>query len=224
VTTTTQEQPRRTGAFGVLPYLLDIVVPLVSFYALTSAGLTPFWSLVIGGALTTVISITNTIRRGRLDNLGVLVIAEIILGLILDFTVRDPRLTLARGSLFIALAGIWVLVNTFTGRPITVDATKPFAAKKGGAAGIAAFEWLAHHSQDFLRIQRALSAVWSLTFLAYAMVRVILIYNVTISQAVWLTEIPGISAVIICLIASARSGKRLEALVKQRMEHAADHS
>src|SRR4051794_4514539 len=114
------------GAVGVLPYLLDIVAPLVSYYALTSMGLSPFWALVIGGALTAVVSTVNTIRRGRLDNLGILVIVEIILGLTLDLTVHDARLTLARGSLFIALAGTWVLVNAFTGRPVTVDATKPF--------------------------------------------------------------------------------------------------
>jgi hypothetical protein len=36
---------------------------------------------------------------------------------------------------------------------------------------------------------------------------------------VWLTEIPGILAVVICLIASARAGKQLEALVNDRMEH-----
>src|SRR4051794_4517334 len=90
-------RPAAGGVLGFLPYLLDVVVPLVSYYALTSLGLKPFWALVIGGALTAVNSIINTIRRGRIDNLGVLVIVEIILGLVLDLTVRDPRLTLARG-------------------------------------------------------------------------------------------------------------------------------
>jgi hypothetical protein len=217
---TSAEEPVRParGIIGVLPYLLDIVVPLVSYYALTSAGLSSFWSLVIGGALTAIVSIVNTIRRGKLDNLGILVIVEIALGLVLDLAVRDPRLTLARGSLFIALAGVWILVNTFTGRPVTVDATKPFAAKKGGTKGVIAFEWLAQHCQRFVRIQRSLSTVWSVMFLAYAVVRLIVIYNVNVSEAVWLNEVPGIIALLICLIASARAGKQLEALVYDRME------
>jgi hypothetical protein len=96
---------RARGITGLLPYLLDILLPLVSYYALTAAGLSPFWSLVTGGALTSIVSVRNTIRRGRLDSLGVLVIAEIALGLALDLAVRDPRLTLARGSLLISLAG-----------------------------------------------------------------------------------------------------------------------
>jgi hypothetical protein len=221
VSTATEGRGRRVrDLIGVLPYLLDIIVPLVSYYVLTSVGLSPFWSLLVGGALATIVSVTNTLRRGRIDNLGVLVIVEIALGLVLDLAVRDPRLTLARGSLFIALAGIWILVNTFTGRPLTVDATKPFAAKKGGTDGVIAFEWLAQNSARFLRIHRALSTVWSVMFLAYATMRVVVIYRVTISQAVWLTEVPGIIAVAICLAASARAGKQLEALVNDRMTHA----
>ena len=219
----TDAQARRTSRkIGALPYLLDIIVPLVAYYSLTSLGLSSFWSLVIGGALTAIFSIINTIRRRRIDNLGILVIVEITLGLVLDLTVRDPRLTLARGSLFIALAAIWVLVTTFTGRPVTVDATKPFAAKKGGQNGVIAFEWLAENSKPFIRIHRSLSTVWSLTFLAYAVIRVVVIYNVSISQAVWLNNIPGIIAVVICIIASARAGKQLEALVNDRIEQTAE--
>jgi len=217
-------QARRVrGIVGVLPYLLDIVIPLVSYFVLTSVGLSSFWSLVVGGALTAIVSIINTIRRGRIDNVGVLVIVEITLGLVLDLAVRDPRLTLARGSLFIALAGIWILVNAFTGRPVTVDATKPFAAKKGGKDGVLAFEWLAANSHRFVRIHRSLSAVWSMAFLAYAAMRVVVIYSVSVSEAVWLNEIPGLLAVAICLIASARAGKQLEALVNDRMKDMSDH-
>ncbi|WP_055494907.1 VC0807 family protein [Streptomyces sp. TP-A0356] len=224
VSTATEGQVRHArGIIGVLPYLLDIIVPLVSYYVLTSVGLSPFWSLLIGGALTTIVSIINTIRRGKIDNLGVLVIVEIALGLVLDLAVRDPRLTLARGSLFIALAGIWILVNTFTGRPITVDATKPFAARKGGTDGIIAFEWLAQNSQRFLRVHRSLSTVWSVMFLAYATMRVVVVYSVTTSEAVWLTEVPGIVAVAICLIASGRAGKQLEALVNDRMKYMSEN-
>jgi hypothetical protein len=217
--TEAEARPAR-GITGVLPYLLDIVLPLVSYYALTSAGLSPFWALVAGGGLTAFASLINTLRRGRIDSLGVLVIVEIALGLVLDLAVRDARLTLARGSLFIAVAGIWILASTGTGRPVTVDATKPFAAKKGGRAGVLAFEWLAEHSRRFLRIQRWLSAVWGAMFLAYAAARLTIIFSVSISRAVWLTEVPGLVAVAICLIVSARAGKQLEALVYDRMARA----
>jgi hypothetical protein len=210
--------PRSTrGTLEALPYLLDFVVPLVAYYALTAAGLSSFWSLTIGGALTGVTSVANTIRRRKIDGLGLLVIAEIALGLVLIVTTRDPRLVLARGSLYLAVAGIWVLASSFIGRPLTIDATKPFAARKGGEDGLAAVEWLAANSAPFMRIHRALSALWGLMFLAYAVVRVIIIYNTSISRALWITEIPGIIAIGICLIASRQAGQRLKALVNERM-------
>ena len=207
------------GFLRVLPYFLDVIVPLVSFYVLRTAGLSTFWALVVGGALTAPISVVNTIRRGKLDRLGILVIAELVLGIVLDLTVRDARFTLARGSLFIALAAIWILASAFTSRPLTVDATKPFAAAKGGQNGSNAFEWLAANSSRFLRIHRCVCVVWGVLLLAYATVRVIIIYSVSVSEGVWTTEIPGIIAIGICLIVSRQAGKRLEALVNERMEH-----
>ncbi len=219
VTTTTGVRPQRSRGFlGVLPYLLDLVIPLVAYYSLTAAGLTPFWALVIGGGVTAVVALVNTFRRGRLDKLGALVILEIALGITLDLTVQDARLTLARASLFILVAGAWFLGTTFTGRPVTVDVTKGFAARKGGPQGVAAFEWLADNSAPFMRIQRWLSSVWAIMFIAYALLRVVVIYNVDISQAVWLNELPGLAAVLICVAASARAGKKLGTMVFARMD------
>jgi len=202
----------------VLPYLLDVVVPLASYYTLPRLGLSTFWALVVGGALTAVVSLVNTIRRGKLDKLGVLVIVEIILGIVLDLAVRDARLTLARGSLFIAVAGAWVLASTFTRHPVTVNVTRPFALKKGGAEGGAAFDWLAEHSLRFLRIQRILSSVWAVAFLAYAVLRVVVIYSAAnVAQALLVNEIPGFLAVLTGMAASAVYGKQLEKLVYERM-------
>ena len=221
-------QPRQPRAIiAALPYLLDFIVPLVAFYALTAAGLSSFWSLTIGGALTGVISVATTVRRGKLDGLGLLVIAEIALGLVLIATTRDPRLVLARSSLYLALAGIWVLASAVLRRPVTINTSKAFAARSDGQQGIAAVDWLAANSAPFLRIHRWLSALWGGMFLLYAVVRVAIIYSTSVSRAVSISEIPGIVAIGICLIASRQAGKRLEALANERLResggNAANH-
>ena len=211
-------QPRRSrDVIALLPHLLDFAVPLVAFYALTGAGLSSFWALTIGGALTGVVSVVNTIRRGRLDGLGLLVIAEIALGLVLIATTRDPRLVLARSSLYLALAGIWVLASAVIRRPVTISSSKAFAAKSNGQDGIIAVDWLAANSEPFLRIHRGLSALWGGMFLLYAVVRVAIIYSTSVSRAVSISEIPGIVAIGICLIVSRQAGKRLEALASERL-------
>jgi hypothetical protein len=130
------ETPARPfdGLVRLLPYALDIVVPLASYARLRALGASTFWALIVGGLLTAATTVVNTIRRARLDRLGALVLSEVALGVVLDFVIRDPRLMLARGSLYLAIGAVWVLVNAFTARPLTVDACKPMAAKGGPGA------------------------------------------------------------------------------------------
>jgi hypothetical protein len=214
---TTETKRTRPGFLGVLPYLFDIVIPLVTYYVLKSFGASDFSALLAGGLLTSANTLMNTIRRGRLDSLGVLVVLELVVGIALDVTLRDPRLLLARGSFFVAVAGVWALATTFTSRPMTVDASKPMAAK-GGPRRLAAFEWCARHHPVFLRVHRRLSLLWSLMFIAYAVLRVVIIYRAgSVGASIWLNEIPGIVGVAICLAASARAGKVLEKIVDRRV-------
>jgi hypothetical protein len=117
----------------------------------------------------------------------------------------------------VALAGIWVLVSAVIRRPVTVSTSKAFAARSNGQDGIVAVDWLAANSEPFLRIHRALSGLWGVMFLVYAVVRVVIIYSTSVSRAVSISEIPGIIAIGICLIASRHAGKRLEALVNERL-------
>jgi hypothetical protein len=73
-------------------------------------------------------------------------------------------------------------------------------------------------------IHRRLSALWGVMFLGYAVVRVVIIYHTTVARAVSVTEIPGIIAIGICLIASRQAGKRLEALVKERLRESVERA
>ena len=213
------ETPARPldGLVRLLPYGLDIVLPLASYATLRALGASTFWALIAGGLLTAAATAVNTIRRRRFDRLGVLVLSEVTLGVVLDFVIGDPRLMLARGSLYLAIGGIWVLVNAFTARPLTVEACKPWAAKHGPPA-IAAYEWAAANSPAFLRIHQALSLAWSAAFLAYAVLRVVIIYSASsVGQSMWLNEIPGVVAYGVCLLVSAWACRWLAGIVESRL-------
>src|SRR5438874_10824041 len=106
------------------------------------------------GLLHPANTVANSVHSHSLNRLGALVLFEVALGLVLDFVIRDPRLMLARGSLYLAVGAVWVLVNVFTTRPLTVDAAKPMAARHGPRV-TAAYEWCAANSPVFLRIPRA---------------------------------------------------------------------
>lgn len=214
------EQPVRPrgGLLGVLPYLLDLIFPIVAFFVLKKLGASDFWALTAGGLLTLAVTVVNTIRRAKVDSIGLLVLLELALSVVLTFAVRDPRLILARPSLYIAVAALWILGKTFTGRPPTVDTSKPMAYK-GDPRRLVAYEWAAEHSPAFLRIHRVVSSIWCVTFLVYAGLRLVIIYTVDdIGETVWLNEIPGVIGIAICLFAAARAGGRLEKIVDERVE------
>ena len=70
------------------------------------------------------------------------------------------------------------------------------------------------NSREFIRIHRIISGVWFLVFLVYAVLRLVIIYSVhDIKESVWLTEVPGVVGIVICMFASARAGNRLEKIV-----------
>lgn len=213
--------PSRQQVKQVLPFVLDLVLPTVAFYGLKQAGAGDYWALTGGALLTTVNAVFTTVRRRRLDSLGLLVILEILLALVLTVTLRDARLVLARPSFYLLLAGAWLLYKAFTPRPLTVEASRPMAVK-GDPQRKIAYEWCVANVPEFLRVHRRVSVLWAAMIIAYAVVRVLIIYSVPdVGTSVWLNEVPGILALSVCLAAAGRAGKRLGAIVDERVAAAA---
>lgn len=206
------------GLLDALPYVLNLVLPIAAYFILTALGLSDFWALTIGGLLTGVNAVVNTVRRGKLDSLGLLVLVEVALSVALIFGTQDPRLVLARPSLYIAVGGVWVLAKAFSRRPVTIDASKPMATK-GNPQRTAAFEWCAANDDTFRRAHRDLSVLWGVVFLVYSIARLVVIYSVNnLSESVWLTEVPGIIGIVICLLAAKNAGEKLKKTIDAQLE------
>src|SRR4030095_6542208 len=89
---------------ALLPTLLDLVIPTAGYFLLHWAGLSDVWALTIAGAVTALHAAVITIRRGRLDALGLLIVAEIAVSVALTVITQDPRLVLARPAVYLAVA------------------------------------------------------------------------------------------------------------------------
>src|SRR4030095_1032363 len=98
---------------ALLPTLLDLVIPTAGYFLLHWAGLPDVWALTIAGSATGVHAAVNTIRRGRLDALGLLIVAEIAVSVALVASTGDPRLILARPAGYLAGARVGNLVLCF---------------------------------------------------------------------------------------------------------------
>jgi hypothetical protein len=184
---------------AALPMVLDIVIPVVGYYLLHAIGLSDFWALTLAGAATAVHAIANTIRRGRLDRIGTLVVLEIALSVVLFFVTRDPRIVLLKPSFYTAVAGFYLLFTCLSGQPFSAQSSRPFATG-GDPERERAYEAALVHSAGFRREHRRITAVWGVLWLAESVVRVVVVLQFSIAEGVLLGQLPGIVAVVAGII------------------------
>jgi hypothetical protein len=213
MTTQAAAPPAATGGWrALLPTLLDLVIPTAGYFALHWAGLPDAWALTIAGSATGVNALANTIRRGRLDVLGLLVVAEVAVSVVLVVVTADPRLVLVRPAAYLAVAGVVNLVSCFAGRPLSYTASTPMATN-GDPQRAVAYERAWHHSPGLRRIHRQLTAGIGLALVAYAVVRVLIVYSFPTGTAVLAQEAPGIVLVALVVVLIRRRVPRLRRIV-----------
>jgi intracellular septation protein A len=185
----------------LLPTLLDLVIPTAGYFLLHWAGLSDVWALTIAGAATGVNALIHTIRRRRLDALGLLVVAEVAVSVALVVVTNDPRLILARPAVYLAVAGVVNLTSCLAGRPLSYTAATPMATK-GDPVRAVAYERAWHHSPELRAIHRQLTAGIGLAMLVYAILRVLIVYSFSTGTAVLGQEVPGLLliALVVALI------------------------
>jgi hypothetical protein len=185
---------------AILPVLLDLVVPTAGYFALHALGVGDAWALTVAGSATGVLTLVNSIRRRRLDALGLLVFAEIALAVTLTLTLDDPRLILLRPAFYLAVGGVVAVVTCFTGRPLTYTGATPMATK-GDPVRAVAYDRAWHTSAELRRVHRQLTAFIGVAMIGYAVVRVVLTYELPLSSALIVEEIPGIVLIAVILLA-----------------------
>ena len=197
---------------SLLPILLDLLIPTVGYFLLHGAGLSDVWALTIAGSATAVNALLTTVRRGRLDALGLLIVAEIAVSVALVASTGDPRLILARPAVYLAVAGVVNLVSCFAGRPLSYTAATPMATK-GDPQRAVAYERAWHHSPELRAIHRQLTAGIGLAMLAYAVLRVLIVYSFPTATAVLAQEIPGLLLIALVVVLIRRRVPRLRRIV-----------
>jgi hypothetical protein len=196
----------------LLPTLLDLVIPTAGYFLLHWAGLPDIWALTIAGSATGVNALVNTIRRGRLDALGLLVVAEVAVSVVLVAVTADPRLILARPAVYLAVAGVVNLVSCFAGRPLSYTASTPMATK-GDPERAVAYERAWHHSPELRAIHRQLTAGIGVALVAYAVIRVLIVYSFPTGTALLVQEVPGILLIALVVVLIRRRVPRLQSIV-----------
>ncbi|TDQ00181.1 VC0807 family protein [Labedaea rhizosphaerae] len=188
---------------ALLPFLLDLIIPIGGYFLLhTVFGLSAFWALTIGGLATMVNAIVNTVRRGRLDSFGLLVVFEVALSVVLLFVSRDPRVLLLKPAFYVAVGGLWALGTLRLAKPLAYESGKPFATK-GDPTLVAAYERAFDQSPRFRSALRSVTAVWGVAFLLDAVLRVVIVYRFTpdqINDSLVLSQVPLLALLVLAIV------------------------
>jgi intracellular septation protein A len=120
------------------------------------------------------------IRNRRLDVVGGLVLAGIVVGTLLGLAFHSARLLLVEGSVPTAVFGFVCLGSLWARRPllfsVVLEFTGPDTARGREMTSLWEFE-------KFRRIFRIITAVWGIGFLVEAALRVVIVYNTSTGTA-----------------------------------------
>jgi intracellular septation protein A len=181
--------PAKDGRLRSLSMIVifDIAAPLAAYYLLRSAGLSAVAALLISGVFPTVGVIISAVRNRRLDVIGTLVLAGIVVGTVLGVLSHSARLILLEGSVPTAVFGLACLGSLLRARrplmfTFALEFTGPDTAQ--GREMVQLWEF-----DGYRRVFRTITAVWGCGFLVEAALRVLIVYNTSTGTALALSKI-----------------------------------
>jgi len=152
--------------------VFDLGGPLLAYSLLRSAGTSAVTALVISGVLPAMGIVIGVLVDRRLDIIGVIVLAGLLVGTVLGLTSHNARLYLLEGSVPSAVFALGCLVSLRLRRPLmfrlTLEVLGPDTRKGRGVAA-------AWRYPGFRRAFQAITVAWGVGYLAEAGIRVAIV-------------------------------------------------
>ncbi|MGI8413062.1 MAG: VC0807 family protein [Solirubrobacteraceae bacterium] len=196
--------------------VFDTAGPLVAYSLLHSGGASRVVALVLSGILPAFGVALNLSRHQRLDAIGTLVLAGILVSVAVAVASSNPKWLLLEDSVFTGVFGLVCLGSLWSRRPLMFR----FALQGKGAETSAGrdFAELWHHSAGFRHVFRVITAVWGIAYLAEAAARVIIVESTSTGTAFTISKVmPYVVAGIVVAwmipysLRAKRRGERLRA-------------
>jgi hypothetical protein len=166
--------------------IFDIAGPLAAYNVLRSAGLTAVEALVISGVFPAAGVAIGAVQRRRLDVIGALVLAGIVVGTVLGLLTHSARLVLVEGSVPTGVFGVACLGSLWARRPLMFAFALEFTGPDTRQGHEMIELW---RLEGYRRVFRIITAVWGCGFLFEAALRVLIVYNTSTGTALTLSKI-----------------------------------
>jgi hypothetical protein len=166
--------------------IFDIGGPLVAYHLLQSNGVGTVPALVLSGVLPAVGVIIGIIRHRRVDAVGVLVLAGIVVGAVLGLVSHNPKLVLDEGSVSTGVFGLICLGSLATDKPMMYR----FALEFMGPDTERGREFAdLRQYKEFRRAFVVITVVWGAAYLVEAAARVVIVQETSAGTALAVSKV-----------------------------------
>lgn len=195
----TRREPTVAARAGTV--LAELVASFGGYYLLRALGVEVFWALLAPAIVVGGISVAATVRRRRVDLVGALVLAELMVTIGVSLATDSARIGALRDPFYLAVAGTFAFITLLGRRPLSHTSTASVAS--GNPVRRRAFEQAWEQLPSYRGWQRALTATIGLVLLGAAAVKAVVIvtssaariaHAVNVSNAVTL-----VMAVVFCV-------------------------
>jgi hypothetical protein len=166
--------------------IFDVAAPLVAYKVLRSAGLSAVSALLLSGVFPAVGVTIGAVRNRRLDAVGVLVLAGIVVGTVLGLVSHSARLLLVEGSVPTGVFGVVCLGSLWARHPLMFTVAREFTGPDTARGQEMTRLW---QHDGYRHVLRVITAVWGVGFLLEAALRVVIVYHTSTGTALTISQI-----------------------------------
>jgi hypothetical protein len=155
--------------------LVDVVAPLVVYYALHAMGVTDVTALAAAAVPPVVKAVFTALRDRRVEPVAAVVLLAMLLAMVASSITGDPRELLVRGALLSLPFGLWTLATLAGQRPLTFHATRTLLPHRAQV-----MDELWERDPRFRRAWRSITVIWGTAMLGDTALRVLMAYTLPV--------------------------------------------
>ena len=166
--------------------ILDIGGPLLVYNLLRANGFSTVSALILSGVLPAFGVIAGIVRHRRVDAVGILVLAGIVVGAILGLVSNNPKLVLDEGSVSTGVFGLISLGSLLREKPLMYQMAMEFIGPDSAQGREFTNLW---QYQEFRHTFRVITAVWGGAYLVEAAGRIVIVANTSTGTALGISKV-----------------------------------
>jgi hypothetical protein len=197
----------------VVTLLPNVVLPWLIYQVLTGRGVSTINALIATAVVPLATSLYGWLRDRRIDALGIMTLAFVVVGLVTSLISGDPIFYLVKESLLTGVWGLILLGSLLASRPLTFYFGRQFIS--GGDPDKAAWFDRLWERPPFRRMQRLICIMWGVGLVAEALLRVVLVYVLPIPTFLLVSQVMAFAVMGLLMLATMLIGKRTRARAQQ---------